>query len=234
MKTILIITLTIIVISSPVGAAWNSFQGGAGGFSFYIVKPDLGPLNTELKALGMPQFDGYMFLYGGQGFGYVSNSLRIGGMGFGGSVSVNDIENGYAREAIFSMGWGGILIEYLMLEVSNFELFTGGTLGWGSVSVSLRKTDSPVSWGEIWNNYTSQTGSGDSISSELSHSFFMIQPRVGVKYYLLDWLAVGGSIDVPILNLSSSGWSINGDNIYDAPSLDLTQPFFQFSILVGG
>jgi hypothetical protein len=231
------LALSLIIITLSVSLAqskWRGFEGGAGGFSFYIVEPNLGALNTELKALGMPEFDGLMFLYGAQGYAFVSDRLRIGGMGFGGSITSEDIENGYAREATFSMTWGGFLLEYLVFEDWGIEAFAGGTLGWGGVSVHLRKTLSPIDWDEVWNNYQATSGTTDNISTQFDHSFFLVQPRVGLKYYLLDWMAVGVSVDVPILNLDSDGWTIDGDDVYDAPSLDLTQPFYQFSILFGG
>ncbi|HDH57228.1 MAG TPA: hypothetical protein ENF16_01325 [Bacteroidetes bacterium] len=230
-KLILIFLITAIpfcAATSGVGFA------GAGGFSFYLWKPDLGPINDELRGLGMPELHDVAFLYGGQGFAHVSDRFRIGGMGFGGSTHVKDFKDGYAREASFHISWGGFLMEYILYEPGYFEFYGGGTIGWGSVSINLQKSSGPVNWDEIWNSYEPIASDTENISSKLEHSFFMLQPRLGVRYYLLDWLAISGSVDVPLVNLSSGGWSLNGDDVYDAPSLNLIQPFFQFSILAGG
>jgi hypothetical protein len=100
--------------------------------------------------------------------------------------------------------------------------------------VHLEKTLNPIDWDDTWNNYQGAPSNTDNISSDFNHSFFMIQPRIGLSYAILDWLAVSTSVDVPLMNLNSNGWTLNGDDVYNAPSLDLTQPFFQFSILFGG
>lgn len=234
MKKLVLSFVIIMVLFSLAQSRWRGFEGGAGGFSFYMLQPDLGPLNTELNDLSMPEFDGVMFLYGGQGYGFVSDHLRIGGMGFGGSMTTKDVENGYARDVTFSMAWGGLLLEYLVFEDWGFEAFMGGTLGWGGVSVHLKKTLSPIEWGDVWDDYQAVPDSTDNISTTFDHSFFLLQPRIGLKYYLLDWLAVGASVDVPILNLDAEGWTLDGDDVYNAPSLDLTQPFFQFNVMLGG
>ena len=207
---------------------------GAGGFSFYLVKPDLAPINQKLEAIGMPQFDGLMFLYGGQGLGHVSDRMRVGGMGFGGKMIVSDMKDGYAREVSFEMAWGGLLLEYIAFEGRGFEIYSGGTLGWGGVSVHLEKSAEPADWDEVWNNYQPVANTEDNLSSTFTHSFFMLQPRLGVRYFLLDWLAVSGSVDLPLLKLNSSDWKLNGNDVYNAPELDLIQPFFQFAILFGG
>jgi len=218
---------------SPALSGEIGFQG-AGGFCFAVYTPDLAPFNKELKALGIPEFSGSMLLYGGQGFGHVSEHLRVGGMGFGGSMRTQDFENGYAREATFSMSWGGILIEYWFLEALNCEFYAGGTLGWGAVALRLEKTASPVDWDDVWGNFQADSSMAENVSSEFQHSFFLMQPRLGIRYFLLDWLALSGTVEIPLLKLSSDGWELNGDNVYDAPELDLMQPFFQFSILLGG
>lgn len=226
---------TILVSFVPfVAAVSGGGFSGAGGFSFYLWKPDLGPINNELRSLGMPQFSQSMILYGGQGFAHVSDRMRIGGMGFGGSIRVKDMEDGYAREASFSMSWGGFLMEYIILEPGDFEIYGGATLGWGAVSVHLQKTSGPANWDDLLSNFAAEEGTTDNISSNLEHSFFLAQPRLGIRYYLLDWLAVSGSVDYGLIALSSGGWTQNGEDVYNAPSLDLIKPFFQFTILAGG
>lgn len=233
MRASLIVTILTVLITSPVGAAEVGFQG-AGGFSIAVYQPDLGPVNTELKALGVPEFTRTMILYGGQGFAHVSYHLRVGGMGFGGSTRVQDYEDGHAREATFSMTWGGVLIEYWFLEALNCEFYGGGTLGWGNASLQLEKTASPINWDAVWNNYQPETGASENISSQFTHSFFLAQPRLGVRYFPLNWLALGASVELPLVKLNSGGWKLNGNDVYGAPELNLIKPFFHFSVMIGG
>jgi hypothetical protein len=225
----------ILILLTPLSIvlAGNRFDG-AGGFSTMISKPDFGQINQELKALGMPEFNEALIMYGGQGFGEVSNRFRIGGMGFGGSISVNDYKNGYARQATLSMGWGGVLLEYVIADPGNFELFGGGTLGWGGLRVHLQKSRTAENWNGLWENYQAAPDTADNISTDMTHSFYIVQPRFGVRYRFIDWMAISGSIEVPLTRISGNGWRVNDQRVYNAPSLDLTAPVFHISLLFGG
>ena len=224
----------VSLLSLSLGAAWAGGFDAAGGFSVALYQPDFGPINESLRSLSMPEFDQPMVIYGGQGFAYVNSRLAIGGAGFAGVASVSDMENGYARTARFAMGWGGMQFEYLLLELSRVDFVAGGLIGWGGVSMHLQKTHSPVDWDEIWDNYQALGDSSDNISSDFTHSFFVFQPRVGVRVYLTHWMALSGSIEMPLSKLSSGGWKLNEAEVYNAPEIDLIAPFYHFSILFGG
>jgi hypothetical protein len=225
-----LIGIAVLTGPSPLAAGFR----GAGGFSVAVYQPDFGPINEALRSIDMPELDKPVFVYGGQGFGYISERFAIGGGGFGGFATVNDLENGYARTARFNIGWGGIILEYRLLELSRVDILAGGILGWGGVSLHLQKNLSPVSWDEIWENYEAIADTAQNISSDLTHSFFVLQPRLGVRVYLTEWMALGGSVEFPVSNLSSAGWRLNDEQVYDAPSMKLTAPFFHLSILFGG
>ena len=63
--------------------------GGGGGFTQNWLFLDLDPLNRILSNSGAAEFNkNGMLLLGGQGYGYVLfvQSLRIGGMGAGGTI----------------------------------------------------------------------------------------------------------------------------------------------------
>jgi hypothetical protein len=226
----IIISLLVLTLNS----AWAEGFDGAGGFSVALYKPDFAPINESLQSLGMPKFDQPMVIYGGQGFAYVSRRVAIGGAGFGGMASVSDLENGYARTARFTIGWGGVMFEYLLLELNRVDFIAGGLVGWGGVSLHLQKTHSPLDWDEIWNNYQALSDSSENVSTDFTHSFFVFQPRVGVRVYLTNWMALGACIEVPLSKLSSGGWKLNEADVYNAPDMDLIAPFYHFSILFGG
>jgi len=227
-------SIIIALLCLSLGAAWAEGFDASGGFSVALYQPDFGPINESLQSLGMPEFDSPMVIYGGQGFAYVNRRLAIGGAGFGGMASVSDLENGYARTARFTIGWGGVQFEYRLLELNRVDFFAGGLVAWGGVSIHLQKTRSPMDWDEIWNNYQALSDSSENISSEFTHSFFLFQPRLGVRVYLTNWMALGASIEVPLSKLGSGGWKLNEADVYNAPEMDLIAPFYHFSILFGG
>lgn len=227
-------SVIIAVLGLAVSSAWAGGFNGAGGFSVALYQPDFGPINASLQSIGMPELDKPMVIYGGQGFAYVNSRLAIGGAGFGGMASVSDLENGYARTARFTIGWGGVQFEYLLLELSRVDFVAGGLVGWGGASIHLQKSRSPIDWGDVWNDYQALSDTSENISSDFTHSFFLFQPRLGVRVYLTHWMALSGSVEVPLSKLSSGGWKLNDADVYNAPELDLIAPFFHFSILFGG
>jgi hypothetical protein len=211
------------------------FRFGA-GFSLAVFDPNLAPLNSQLQSLNMPVFNKPMYLYGGQVLGQVANKVRLGIMSFSGSASVEDLVNGYAREARFKMNWGGLQLEYRSPIFHRFEAFGGSSFGFGGVTVRLEKTKNPVSWEDLWGQYqaTPPTLTNDpNLTTELHHSFFLVQPRAGLRFYLRDWMILSGSVEVPLLKLNSGGWTVNGNDVYSAPSLDLISPFYHFSLMLG-
>ena len=227
-------SIIISLLCLSLSAAWAGGFDAAGGFSIALYQPDFDPINQSLQSLGMPEFDQPMVLYGGQGFAYVNRRLAIGGAGFGGAASVNDLESGYARTARFTIAWGGVQFDYLLLELNRVDFIAGGLIGWGGASIHLQKTHSPIDWDEIWNNYQALSDSSENISTDFTHSFFVFQPRFGVRVYLTHWMALCGSIEVPLSKLSSGGWKLNDAEVYNAPEMDLIAPFYHFSILFGG
>ncbi len=200
----------------------------------YLSPLDVSPINENLRSIGMPQFDGVTLFYGGQVFAHLNYNLRIGAVGFDGGMRVNDYADGFAREAVFRMGWGGILLEYVLYETGRFEFYGGATLGWGRLTLSLEKREDSVGWDNVWNAYLPETGGENNISSTFEHTFFLAQPRLGARYYLSSWLAVCGSVEFAVSHLSGDGWTLSGNEVYGAPALDLNSPFFLFGILFGG
>ena len=227
------LVLIVLLFTYPVFAQSGIGFRAAAGFGLMIYQPDLGPLNSQLNTLSMPAIDKPMVLYGGQIIGQIKNRLRLGIMSYKGSASVEDLANGYARKASFQMGWSGLQVEYCTPVFHGFEAFGGSSFGYGGVDVRLEKTHSPVDWGGIWDQFVAGDPSTQNLSIELHHSFFLVQPRLGLRFYLRDWMAVSGSVELPLLKLNSGGWSVNGSDVNGAPSLDLTSPLFQFSVMVG-
>ena len=213
--------IIILLICGSTAIAQQGFNGG-GGFSLYLAKPDFEPINSQLRNLNMPEIEGVMALYGGQAFAHVSYRLRIGGMGFRGIATVNDMVGGYAREVSVNLSWGGVLAEYIIWEGSGIEAYAGGTIGWGTLKIHSEKIADPASWGEFWDSLEPGTSPENNISSELSHSFFLGQPRLGLRYYLTTWLAISGALDFTLFSLDSDGWKLNDKVVYNAPSMSFS------------
>ena len=166
--------------------------GIAGGFTPIWVTPNFDPINTKLQNFGTGKLpEEGMFAAGGSGYAYVMfiNNLRIGGMGFSGSVSRDAVVNGYNREIIYAIGGGGVTVEYTLPMIKGVGLSFGAILGGGSFDIKLHQNKGDVNWDNIWN----KVNNGDdtkNINTKLTNSYFMVIPTVNLDVPLTRFLAL--------------------------------------------
>jgi len=174
-----------------------------------------------------------MVLYGGAGFGEVTSRLKIGGAGFGGSMTTSGYTAPYSRDVSVSLGFGGILGEYDVLYLNRLNVFAGTLLGWGEMSIKIRRAESPADWNGIWGDYA-QGSSVENASTDLNASFFAVMPWVGSRYFLTSWMAADARVGYFWSSISGENWRTNGEKVYNSPDLDLGNMFLMLSVLFGG
>ncbi|MDI6766365.1 MAG: hypothetical protein QME52_06035 [Bacteroidota bacterium] len=210
--------------------------GGAGGFTQNLLFLNLDPINEILRNSNAAPFKkNPIFLLGGQGYGYIMviPNLRIGGAGAGGSMVseplVTKSGNIYiTREVEFSVGCGGVTIEYAIPIFHRLDISAGILLGGGGLTLKIMRDEgNPKIWNQIWDDFADISISRNQYIRTLSGSFFVYQPTLNIEYSILRWLGVrfGVSysgmamadwklddkhklIDVPA-NINGSGWMIN-------------------------
>lgn len=149
--------------------------GGGGGFMPGIQFVQLNELNKKLKSVSLPEFeDGNVFVTGGGGFIYIGfiPQLRVGGIGYGGSKSINHSLNNVNYQVDYNLGVGGFTIEYTLPFVKDFAISLGAILGGGEISVEYFENSQNYNWQNIFtsfqrNNYT-----------KISNEFFLISPTL--------------------------------------------------------
>ena len=105
--------LTIVLLIIPVISVYSQqkkyfdapFGGGVGYVPAWYI-PNLEPINNELKNIGLSDLSTSGFYSsGGGGFIYLGfiKYLRVGGMGYSGSVSTSAEYNGIKREVIYNL-----------------------------------------------------------------------------------------------------------------------------------
>ncbi len=202
--------------------------GMAAGVSVNYLTPNLDGLNEALAGANLPKFDNGILTYGGGGYVYVLfvRNLRIGGLGYGGSASVNR-DN---RSAVLGFSGGGITIEYTFPQVKVVALSLGAMLGAGKTKLDLYETDGNRSWSEIWDEYN---GEMSSKQISISSSYFLFTPTLNAEILLNRFIA---------LRLGAGYQFAFGDswNVYENPELtDVPSDFnangfiFNAGILVG-
>jgi hypothetical protein len=108
------------------------------------------------------QFPAGQFLIGGKG-GLIYKDFRFGGFGFGNSWEKANTVGGKWRNAEYSLGGGGLFLEYNHAFNSNMGLALGAMLGAGNMTFSAKGNDLGIN--REW---------------DTSQSFFMAYPYLGI------------------------------------------------------
>lgn len=230
---------TLVIVSSTVmysqtGKFFDAPFGGGGGYvpSWYIPKVDV--INNQLKALGIPEFStSGLYASGGAGFIYIGfvKHLRLGGMGYGGSMSKSVTQNGINKEAVYSIGGGGLTVEYTLPFIKDLGLSIGATIGSGSMSIELFNNSGTQDWNNIWNEL--ELGSNTNSSKKLTNSFWMFSPtlnfEIPIYRFVVFRLGVGYQLTF------GDDWNYDNDQpLNNVPSgLNANSFFIQSGLFVG-
>ncbi|MCF7886732.1 MAG: hypothetical protein K9M80_09575, partial [Candidatus Marinimicrobia bacterium] len=93
-------------------------------------------------------------------------------------------------------------------------------------------------WENVWEGYTSESNVDNvtpvSYSSQIKTQFFAASPSLGFRYNLLDWFAVGANLGYLYTYSKNDNWKINGNDLYDAPNIDMSSIIYKVNFLFGG
>ena len=199
-----------------------------------LYMPNLDPVNKELSKIGIPGLSTNGFYSsGGAGFFYLGfiKFLRVGGMGFGGSVSVSHIVDGINKEVVYSLGGGGLTIEYTVPIVKDIGLSIGAIIGSGSLKIELYHNKGSFSWDGTWEDFSS--GNNESYSRTLTNNYWMFTPTVNVDFPLNRFIVVriGGGYQFAFIEK----WTADNDQeLSNVPAdLNANSFFVQSGIFVG-
>ena len=238
MKSIkLIIIAAFLTISNNYAQDAEYFDapfGGGGGFTPGWFIPDMDVLNNSIKQFSVPEFsNGGFYTSGGSGFIYIGfiPNLRIGGMGFGGSTSESSFINGENREAIYSIGGGGLTVEYTLPFVKNLGVSIGFVLGGGSLQIEFFKNKGPVNFDDILNDLSGNFS--DNQNKKMENSYWIFSPTLNLEIPVFRFLAfrIGGGYQFTF----SEDWSLdNGVKLSGVPEGINSRNFYiQTGVFVG-
>ncbi len=220
--------------------------GGGGGYIGGWMTPKLDGINLQLKSFGVSALATHGFYTsGGEGFiylGFIKN-LRIGGIGFGGSISKSSSQsliyaNGsnnppstIYKEAIYSLSGGGLTVEYTLPYVKNFGISVGAIIGRGNISIQMNSNFGNISWADYWKNTNNITT--NIFSTELKNNYWIITPTLNIDipaYYLVSF-----RIGMGYQFTFGSSWTYdNNQEILNAPSDNNgNNLFLQVGVFVG-
>ena len=204
--------------------------GGGGGFtpSFYFTNFDA--INSKLVANNFPEFsDKGIFTTGGGGYIYIGfvKYLRIGGMGFGGMVSNNFSDAVKNYQIDYSIGGGGITIEYTLPFIKDIGVSLGTIIGRSSLTMEIIQNEKSYSWDEILSS------SSQNNLLRISKTSWMLSPTLNIDYpiYRFISLRIGTGY-----HFSFSGdWKANNDQVINGvpDNLNSKSFFIQLGIFGG-
>lgn len=213
---------------------------GHGGFFFGAQTITSNDLDNLAASMGLDDFDGVTWGWGGYGLGHIGGGWRIGGLGFGAMAQSSGVftdtsGSRYNRELQLDLGGGGFVVEYSPWMLGPVHMGLGAMIGGGGVTVSMRQDSGTYTWDELKGQYVGSPSKGENITTELTRPFFIAQPYVTVRVHILDWMAAEGQVGYTISSLTDSGWYFDDEEINGAgPSIDVNKPFFRVGLIFGG
>lgn len=206
--------------------------GGGGGISPAWSFINTTVLNTELSAKGLPGLseDG-MFMFGGHGYAYIMviPNLRVGGMGYGGSMETRRDNSGRYQSTRLDVSVGGATLEYV-IPIGRLHLAFGGLIGGGSYTMTLTESDNGAkTWGAL---FPASPSSAVDSRHELVNSFLALQPTFAVEYELHPFIVAG--LTAGYFGTVGDEWELD-DNfaMLSMPKLDMSGAFVRFGLTFG-
>jgi hypothetical protein len=211
--------------------------GAGGGGSWGMLRLDLPELDGRLAAMGLEALPEWMSLAGGGGVLNVGH-LLVGGHGWGGSVTSEATAGGIVRSVRLDLSLAGVTLGWVK-AIGRLKLTLGGTLGVGRLDLLLRRgpTATP-DWNGVWDYYeTAFSGTVDAsaldTSSRLQGSFFWLEPAVGMRYWLIPLVAVDLGAFYSWGSIKEGKLRHEGEQVTDAPALDLSGMGFRVGVFFG-
>ena len=238
MKKSFVSAILVIFLMNLVLAGGRFFESGAGGYEAMYLPLDMEKIDTKLNNIGLSDIDNSIFLQGGGGWGNIGNNFRIGGYGYGGSIpTIKAKNNGIKRKFKMGISLGGFALEKAIQPLENTEVSIRCIIGGGNLNMTIKKQSNiPSSWDELWNEYKLNNSTGESpinYRSKLNTEFFMLAPSLGVRYYFLEWFGVGANLGYLYTDINQDKWEVDGNELYNAPEVDLSNIMFKVNFFFG-
>ena len=249
MKRIFFAAIFIIALNTyaqPMESVrWISKFGVAIGVNPVYAVPDVGPINEKMTDFGIGKFsDSGFFGLGGSGYVYILlvDNLRVGGMGFSvgstksgtvfadNSPNVNQID--YKREAEYSLGIGGLTVEYTLPFIKPVAVSVGGILGAGSMNLNLYQNAGEYSWEGVWEEFESGENT-EALNMKIKDSFYTFTPTINIDYPITRFFAA--RIGAGYIFTFDNDWTLNNDQkLNNVPSdLKADSFFIQAGVYLG-
>lgn len=208
--SILMILALNFSLKSQIFPSFGLAGGPSAGWSLNPVKD----LNNELKLAGFPEFSesGFLMLGGG---GFIdmqvgSGYIRVGGFGSGFSTKQDKRYNDtLTKAANYSLGMGGLNIEYVKPFGKIFDVHIGTQIATGKLTLELYQ------YGSSFGNYNTifgelqSNGSSSHLSRIFRSRFYSVQPLIGFGILVKSALYI--KLDAGYQVSAMGDWKVDND-----------------------
>ncbi|MCF7803818.1 MAG: hypothetical protein K9N46_00765 [Candidatus Marinimicrobia bacterium] len=182
-----------------------------------------------------------MITYGGQGFGQITEHVRLSGTALFGSKSVSgfDATTQQTRSVTVKIVKSVLNVEYLWQLNRNIQIGLGAGGGVGRITYSILQRSNDLTWERLWmpfggSNFTPGPPELGFRSAMVSAIYLIGQPIASLKWQLSSWIGVRLTGGLQIAGMGADAWKLNGQHtIAGAESMSLLTPFFRGMLYFG-
>ena len=227
-----VLFFTCISVYGQSGQFFDAPFGGGIGYVPAWYVPNIDPINSQLNAIGMKELSSSGFYSSGiAGFLYVGfvKNLRVGGMGYGGSVSSSQTIDNVNQEVVYSLGGGGATVEYTLPFIKDIGVSVGAAIGSGSLELDIYRNSGDFTWEGSWDPNVPSEG----YNRKLKNSFWLVTPTINLDYPIYRFVSLRLGVGYQIA--FADEWTADNDQpVSNVPSdLNSNSFFIQSGIFIG-
>jgi hypothetical protein len=227
-----VLFLTSIVSYGQSGQFFDAPFGGGIGYVPAWYVPNVDPINIQLNEIGMKELStGGFYSSGIAGYLYIGfvKNLRVGGMGYGGSVSSSQTIENVNQEVVYSLGGGGATIEYTLPFIKDIGVSVGAAIGTGSLELDIYRNSGDFTWEGTWDPNVPSEG----YNRKLKNSFWLITPTLNLDYPIYRFVSLRLGVGYQIA--FADEWTADNDQAVSGIPSDLNSNsfFIQSGIFIG-
>ncbi|NOR44365.1 MAG: hypothetical protein GQ534_02175 [Candidatus Delongbacteria bacterium] len=240
----LLLTLSISLFSAKIGNEnFNGFKTGYMSISGNYLPSSISSINSYVENFGLEGFDDFILTWGIELTGNVNSNVSTGVQYYTGwdktqkIVSVPDTV-GFVdldRCVDYNITYYGIILNYRRSFTGSMEYFGSFSANYGSIELIFSQDEGDQYFDNMLESFDPISGIfGYNRSSSLEMGLWMFTIDSGIKYYISDRLAIGGSIGYTYGLVDDSGILNYGfETLNGVPDLDFDGMKYTISLYYG-
>jgi hypothetical protein len=148
-------------------------------------------------------------------------------MGFGGTMSQSTTKANTDYEAKYSLGGGGLTVEYTLHFIKNIGVSVGAIIGGGSITIETFQNNTSYTWEKLIDPLSTN------VLTRLHNSYWLLTPTLNMEIPVYRFIAL--RVGVGYQFTFGNSWKANNDRAISGVPNDLNGNafFIQTGIFAG-